>query len=75
MEVNSSLPVATLYLGPMGSRLWAYIEGMDGLHHLSKGGQTAPIWLPGPGLALLEDHGSWIKYASYIDGENVETLY
>ena len=26
--VNSSLPVATLYLGPMGS-LWAYIEGMD----------------------------------------------
>ena len=28
---NSSMHVATLYLGPMRS-LWAYIEGMDGLH-------------------------------------------
>ena len=27
---NSSMHVATLYLGPMGS-LWTYIEGMDGL--------------------------------------------
>src|SRR5210317_1264151 len=27
---NSSMHVATLYLGPMRS-LWAYIEGMDGL--------------------------------------------
>src|SRR5210317_2219415 len=47
---NSSLPVATLYLGPMGS-LWAYIEGMD-VPCLLLRGQTAPIWLPGPDLAL-----------------------
>src|SRR6056300_1103232 len=47
---NSSLAVATLYLGPMGS-LWAYIEGVD-VPCLLLGGQTARIWLPGPGLAL-----------------------
>ena len=39
---NSSLPVATLYLGPMGSR-WVYIEGMDGLHHLSKGANSSDL--------------------------------
>src|SRR5210317_26759 len=41
---NSSLPVATLYLGPMGS-LWACIEGMD-VPFLLLRGQTAPHWLP-----------------------------
>ena len=29
---SSSKHVATLYVGPMGSR-WAYIEGVDGLSH------------------------------------------
>ena len=47
---KSSLLVATLYLGPMGS-LGAYIEGMD-VPCLLFAGIKAPIWLPGPGLAL-----------------------
>ena len=51
MPLISPKLVATLYLGPMRS-LWAYIEGMDGLHLSFSRGQTAPIWLPGPGLAL-----------------------
>jgi len=44
---NSSLAVATLYLGPMGS-LWAYIEGMD-VPCLLLRGQTVPIWRPAAG--------------------------
>ena len=47
---NSSTHVATLYLGPMRS-LWAYIEGMDGLHLLFTGadGSNLTAW---SGLAL-----------------------
>ena len=47
---SSSLPAATLYLGPMGS-LWAYIEGMD-VHCLLCTGTKGSDWLPGPDLAL-----------------------
>ena len=45
VQVNSSLPVATLHWGPMRS-LWAYIEGMDGLHLLFKGanGSNLAAW-------------------------------
>src|SRR5210317_1327256 len=43
---NFSVPVATLYLGPVDC-LWAYIEGMD-VPCLLLRGQTALIWLPGP---------------------------
>ena len=48
--VNSSLPVATLYLGPMGS-LWAYIEGMDVLCLLFAGAN-------GSGLAAWAGFGT-----------------
>ena len=42
VQVNSSLPVAPLYLGPIGS-LWAYIEGMDGLCLLFKGANSSNL--------------------------------
>ena len=47
---NSSTHVATLHLEPMRS-LWAYIEGMDGLHLLFTGANVS-VWLLEPGLAL-----------------------
>src|SRR6056300_403776 len=45
VQLNSSLLVATLYLGPMSS-LWTYSEGMDGLHLLFKGanGSNLAAW-------------------------------
>src|SRR5210317_994586 len=52
---NSSLPVATLYLGPMGS-LWAYIEGMDVPCLLLRGanGSNLAAWAGFGTLALFE---------------------
>ena len=52
---NSSLLVATLYLGPMGS-LWAYIEGMDVPGYLFAGanGSNLAAWARFGTLALLE---------------------
>src|SRR6056300_1077162 len=42
---NSSMHVATLYLGPMRS-LWAYIEGMDGLslHFTDTNSCNLAVW-------------------------------
>src|SRR5210317_157222 len=42
---NSSMHVATLYLGPMGS-LWTYIEGMDGLslHFTATNSSNLAAW-------------------------------
>ena len=42
VHLNSSLLVATLYLGPMRS-LWAYNEGMDGFHLLFKGANGSDL--------------------------------
>ena len=57
---NSSLLVATLYLGPMGSlgSLWTYSEGMDGLHLLFKGanGSNLAAWARFGTLALFGGH-------------------
>src|SRR6056300_94324 len=53
---HSSLLVATLYLGPMGS-LWTYIEGMDVPCLLVTGanGSDLAAWAGFGTLALLED--------------------
>ena len=55
VQINSSLLVATLYLGPMRS-LWTYVEGVD-VSHLPfiwppSWRPKAQIWPPWPGLAL-----------------------
>src|SRR5210317_74835 len=52
---NSSTHVATLYLGPMRS-LWAYIEGMDGLHihFMVTNGSDLAAWARFGTLALFE---------------------
>ena len=42
VQLNSSLLVATLYLGPMRS-LWTYSEGMDVLHLLFKGANGSDL--------------------------------
>ena len=54
MQVNSSLPVATLHWGLMRS-LWAYIEGMDGLGLLSEGANSSD-------LAAWAGFGTWALF-------------
>ena len=60
---NSSTHVATLYLGPMRS-LWAYIEGMDGLHLLFTGanGSDSTAWANLELLASLQNVSTPLLY-------------
>ena len=55
VQLNSSLLVATLYLGPMRS-LWAYIEGVDVSHHpfMAAKGSNLAAWARFGTLALFE---------------------
>ena len=74
---NSSTHVATLYLGPMGS-LWAYIEGMDGLHLLFTGanGSNLAVWARFGTFVVFERH-LLLQYVLVLPNSStlVATLY